>query len=112
MEIRILGPVELEVGGRRVDLGGPKPRALLALLALYGGEAVPRDRLTEALWGEDAPAGVGHRLDVHVSRLRGALRDAGVEAMAVERVPGGYVLRADAVRVDAVEAERLLGNAR
>src|SRR5688572_26511348 len=112
MEIRILGTVELQVGEKLVELGGPKPRAVLALLALHAGEVLTRDRLIEALWGEHPPDGVAHRLDVQVSRLRTALRDAGVDTATVERVDGGYILRADGVRVDAVEAERLVGDAR
>jgi DNA-binding SARP family transcriptional activator len=112
MEIRILGTVELQVGDQRVELGGPKQRAVLALLALDPGEIVTRDRLIEALWGEHPPDGVEHRLDVQVSRLRTALRDAGVDTATVERVERGYFLRAEAVRVDAVAAERLVEDAR
>jgi DNA-binding SARP family transcriptional activator len=85
---------------------------VLALLALHAGEVLTRDRLIEALWGEHPPDGVAHRLDVQVSRLRTALRDAGVDTATVERVDGGYTLRADGVRVDAVEAERLVSDAR
>ena len=112
MEIRILGTVELHVGEQLVKLGGPKQRAVLALLALNPGEIVTRDRLIEALWGEDPPDGVAHRLDVQVSRLRTALRDAGVDPTTVERVDGGYFLQAETVRVDAVEAEHLVDDAR
>lgn len=112
MEIGILGTVELQVGEQRVELGGPKQRALLALLALHPGKIVTRDRLIEALWGEHPPDGVAHRLDVQVSRLRTALRDAGVDPTTIERVDGGYFLQADTVRVDAVEAERLVDDAR
>ncbi|WP_327140599.1 hypothetical protein [Nocardia sp. NBC_01327] len=30
---RVLGPIEVEVGGIRADLGGPVPRRLLAALS-------------------------------------------------------------------------------
>jgi DNA-binding SARP family transcriptional activator len=101
----------LSVDGRRVDVGGPKPRALLALLALERGEAVTRDRLIEALWGDAPPGGVAHRLDVQMSRLRAVLR-ATDGAARVERENGGYVLRAEGVWVDAIEAQRLVADAR
>jgi DNA-binding SARP family transcriptional activator len=51
MEIRVLGPVELELGGRRLGLGGPKQRALLSLLALNANLTVSVERLIEGLWG-------------------------------------------------------------
>ena len=35
--------------------GGPKPRALLAVLLLHANEVVPADRLIDELWGEDSP---------------------------------------------------------
>jgi DNA-binding SARP family transcriptional activator len=55
-EFRLLGPVEAVIGGRPVALGGAKQRALLAALLLDANEVVSTGRLTEALWGEDAPA--------------------------------------------------------
>ena len=44
-EVRVLGPVEVVRDGERVPLGGPRPRALLALLALEAGSAVSVARL-------------------------------------------------------------------
>ena len=55
MEFRILGPLEVWDEGGEVSLGGPKPRALLAVLLLHPGEVVPTDRLIDELWGEDSP---------------------------------------------------------
>jgi hypothetical protein len=55
MESRILGPLEVWDEGGEVSLGGPKPRALLAVLLLHPNEVVPADRLIDELWGEDSP---------------------------------------------------------
>ena len=52
----ILGPLEVVDQERRVVLGGPKQRALLAILLLRRGEAVSSDRLIDQLWGERPPA--------------------------------------------------------
>ena len=41
MQIKLLGPVEASSANGPVALGGPKPRALLAMLAL---DAVRRSR--------------------------------------------------------------------
>ena len=40
IELRLLGPLEVSSGGDTVALGGPKPRALLAVLALDPGHVV------------------------------------------------------------------------
>ena len=85
---RILGPLEVEVDGREVGLGGPKPRALLALLLLHPNEVVPADRLIDELWsGESREGGIG-ALRVNVVRLRKALP----EGVLTTRSPG-YVVR-------------------
>ena len=56
MEFRLLGPVEVVGESGAVALGGPKQRALLAELFLRRGSAVPRERLVDALWGDEPPA--------------------------------------------------------
>jgi DNA-binding response OmpR family regulator len=56
IEFRILGPFEVVEGDRRLALGGPKQRAVLAILLLHRGEVVATDRLIDELWGERPPA--------------------------------------------------------
>ena len=70
LEFRILGELEVVDGGRRLDLGGAKQRAVLAILLLRRGEAVSSDRLIDELWGERPPATVAKSLHVYVSQLR------------------------------------------
>jgi predicted ATPase/DNA-binding SARP family transcriptional activator len=74
--LRLLGPLELVVGGRRIDLGGPKQRALLAYLVLRADEPVSIPTLVEAVWGVDAPEGAVRSLRTYVSNLRGLLGPA------------------------------------
>jgi len=88
MEFRILGPLEASAGGRELSLGGPKPRALLALLLLHPNEVVPADRLIDELWGGDSPDDAAAALRVNVSRLRKALP----QNVLTTRSPG-YVIR-------------------
>ena len=57
IEFRILGPLEALENDRALALGGPKVRALLAVLLLHRGEVVSSDRLIDALWGERASDG-------------------------------------------------------
>jgi DNA-binding SARP family transcriptional activator len=102
VEIRLLGPLEVDVSGRRLDLRRQKQRALLALLALHAGEVVSTDRLVDDLWGERPPKSAVGSLQNLVSELRKAL---GADVL-VTRAPG-YVLEVDRAQVDAHRFERL-----
>ena len=105
LEIRLLGPFEALVDGRRAEVIGPKRPALLALLALGGGRMVPVEVLVDALWGADVPAAPRNAVQHHVSRLRAAL---GADSIAA--APDGYALTS--ATVDAVRFEELLTTAR
>ena len=90
----ILGPLEVKRGATPVRIGGPRQRALLALLLCHANQVVSRDRLIDELLS-DQPAGPAERmLRVQVSRLRKVLADgdAGAEPRLLARPPG-YVLR-------------------
>jgi predicted ATPase/DNA-binding SARP family transcriptional activator len=92
LQIELLGPVEARVDGRAVPLGGPRPRALFALLALMGGRVVTTDRLIDELWGEDPPGRARNTLQIHISRLRKALAEAGADGGRLVTQAGGYLL--------------------
>jgi hypothetical protein len=49
MDFRLLGPLEVRSRGRALPLGGPKQRAVLAMLLLQAGEVVSTDRLIDEL---------------------------------------------------------------
>src|SRR5260221_10104989 len=59
LELGLLGPVQAVRAGGRLAVGGPKQRAVLALLVVETGLVVPADRLIEQLWrgGGPPPAG-------------------------------------------------------
>ena len=101
LEVRLLGPIEVERGGDPVALGGQKPRALLAVLALDPGRVVSVDRLVEALWPGDPPETAPHAVQVYVSQLRKAL------GPVIATRPPGYVLDVDPERVDSHRFSRL-----
>jgi len=109
MDVRVLGPLEVSVEGRPVALGGGKPRALLAMLALHAGAAVSSDRLIEGLWGEEPPATAAKMLQVYVSQLRKALTAAGGGTEIVTRGRGYELCLADG-EVDVRRFERLLSD--
>jgi predicted ATPase/DNA-binding SARP family transcriptional activator len=104
-EVGLLGPVQVVRAGREVGLGGPRPRAVLALLVLEAGRVVPAGRLVEEVWRGGPPPGAAKTLRSYVSRLRALLAP---DAALVSR-GGGYVLSLDPAVVDAVRFERLAG---
>ena len=91
MEIRLLGPLELSVGGAPVRLGRRQERLLLALLALHAGDVVTTTRIAEVLWDGEPPRTFANAIQVHVSALRRLL-----SREALETRPEGYRLRATA----------------
>ena len=107
VNVRLLGPVEVICGELPVGLGGPKPRALLAMLALDTGSTVSTDRLIDGLWGDEPPATAAKLVQVYVSHLRKALVGAGADGVIATH-GHGYELAVDRSQVDATRFERLL----
>ena len=99
MDFRILGPLEVRAEPGAVQLGGSKPRAVLAMLLLNANQPVSADRLATAVWGDDAAAGAAKTVQVYISRLRKCLGDADL----VTTTPAGYTLH---VAPDELDADR------
>jgi DNA-binding SARP family transcriptional activator len=97
MWVGVLGPLEVRASGRPVQVAGPIPRRLLALLAARPGRFVPVGALIDGVWGDDPPAAARATLQSHMARLR---RSLGGPA-AVAAGPAGYRLAVDAADVDA-----------
>jgi DNA-binding SARP family transcriptional activator len=70
VEVRILGPLEVLVDGRRLDLGGHRQQIVLASLALEANRVVPVGRLMEAIYGDDLPSTSRAQVQICVSALR------------------------------------------
>jgi predicted ATPase/DNA-binding SARP family transcriptional activator len=113
MRISVLGPLEVsDAAGRPVRVGGHRVRALLILLALDAGRVIPTHALIERLWPQERPVDAANALQSLVSRLRVALRQAGVPDGAVESSPAGYRLAvpSEAVDVTAFESQARAGS--
>ena len=104
VRVRLLGPVDVMADDEPRPVSGVRRKAVLATLALQAGEVVSIGRLTEAVWGEAAPATAVNALQSHASYLRRVL---GSRAAIVARPPG-YVLDLGADGTDVQLAERLL----
>ncbi|GAA0989374.1 BTAD domain-containing putative transcriptional regulator [Nocardiopsis tropica] len=110
MEIQILSQEpRILVGGRLVELGPPKERLVLAILAHSAGKVVPVRVLIDRAWGQDTPASIRTSLYSHITRIRRRLREAGAENRLESR-SHGYVLEATPDSVDLYRAQRLCGD--
>ncbi|MFL6119116.1 ATP-binding protein [Actinophytocola sp.] len=105
MRIGILGSLEVRAAdGAPITVGGPRPRALLVLLALNANRVVGVDAIVAAQYGDEPPADAAGAVQAHVSRLR--------RAVAVEFDGAGYRLPVDPDGVDALRFERLAAEGR
>jgi DNA-binding SARP family transcriptional activator len=107
MEYRVLGSLEVRRGDAPLPLGGPKQRALLALLLVNANRVVARDRLIDELWGESPPDTAVKTSQVYVSRLRKLLPEG-----ALLTRPPGYLLAVDPGALDLARFEQLVTEAR
>lgn len=93
MEIRLLGPLEVESQSRVVEVAGSRLRLVVAVLALQAGRGVTAERLIDLLWQEASlPADPANALQALVSRLRRALEAGGsgrASGVQTARLPAG-----------------------
>ena len=116
MLLRVLGSFQAEDrGGEPLDLGGPRQRAVLAMLFAAGGQTVSAERLVDGLWHGRAPARAVASLQAYVSNLRRVLEPErprrGPARLLVTAGPG-YALRLPADTVDAGRFEAAHAEAR
>src|SRR6478609_5939249 len=100
--LRVFGGVAAMGEAGEVDLGGPKQRAVLALLLVDPRVVVSIDRIIDTIWGDDAPARAEVSVRGYVSNLRKALAAAD-DGAAIEFRDRGYVLL---VEPDAIDLHR------
>ncbi|WP_448613535.1 BTAD domain-containing putative transcriptional regulator [Modestobacter sp. URMC 112] len=114
LRVDLLGELTASRDGQALDLGGPRQRAVLALLVLARGEAVPVERLIDSVWGDRPPADAAGALQAYVSHLRRRLQPgsaARTRSQVIVSVGRGYAVRLDADAVDAWCFERLVADA-
>ncbi|MBA3764505.1 MAG: AAA family ATPase, partial [Actinobacteria bacterium] len=110
MQVRLLGPIEVvDDGGLAIAVGGPKERALWAMLALHANEVVSEDRLVDALWGSGTlPRTAVRTLQSYLSRLRRLVAEAGGEGqVSLESHPAGWTMRLDPEALDVARVHSL-----
>lgn len=107
--LQVLGPLELRVDDRVLELGGFRIRTLLALLTANAGRVVSVGTLADALWEGEAPRDAHRTVRSYVSRLRHSLVPA---AELITTHPAGYLLQPPPDAVDAARFVRLVAAGR
>ncbi|MFW6719087.1 BTAD domain-containing putative transcriptional regulator [Streptomyces sp. MAR4 CNY-716] len=113
--IGVLGPLTAEVDGAPAELGGPRQRAVLALLLTARRETLSADRMIDDLWHGAPPPRARASLQAYVSHLRRELepgRSRRAPARLLVSTPPGYACHLPEEAVDAWRFERALARAR
>ena len=56
VDFHVLGPIEVVGEAGAVKLGGPRQRAVLAILLLHANRVVPVEQIADDLYGDAVPA--------------------------------------------------------
>jgi DNA-binding SARP family transcriptional activator len=110
VQYRILGPLEVCIADRAIQLGGQRQRRLLAILLLNAGATVRFDRLIDELW--PVPPVTARRQVYNVaSALRVTIAGQGGPPDAIRTSSGGYQIRLQAGELDAEAFHEHMGKA-
>jgi DNA-binding SARP family transcriptional activator len=107
LRFEVLGPLRAWRGGAPLKLGPVKRQAVLAALLLRQGAVVSHERLLDAVWGEEPPAG-GHKvLPTHVNSLRRVLDPEGTPPAesVIRSGKGWYCFVVEEVRLDTADLD-------
>ena len=114
MHIRLLGPLEIEDGPRRLgpaDFSGRKPKQLLEILLTERGKVVSKDRFADLLWHDELPQDASATIDTYVSVLRRHLEPATTHARNsryIRRIRPGYLFDTSETEVDVDRFQALM----
>jgi DNA-binding SARP family transcriptional activator/pimeloyl-ACP methyl ester carboxylesterase len=113
MEFSILGPVEVTVSGRPLELSGARARAVLATLIVHANHVVAAEQLLDELWPLQPADKALASLQVRLSELRKVLRSA-ADSPGADRLttrPPGYLLRVTEAELDSCRFTELTAEA-
>ncbi|HEU5108398.1 MAG TPA: BTAD domain-containing putative transcriptional regulator, partial [Micromonosporaceae bacterium] len=111
VQIRVLGPIELWSSGAALAIGGPKQRAVLALLLARAGTLLPVDDIVAELWDDRPPPSAGANARMYANNLRRLLAGR-ADAAVLSRVGDGYRLDLNGAETDLSEFRRWVTDAR
>ncbi|WP_330279232.1 winged helix-turn-helix domain-containing protein [Streptomyces sp. NBC_00569] len=107
LRFEVLGPLRAWRGGTPLELGSIKRQAVLAALLLRQGAVVSHERLLDAVWGSEPPAGGRKVLPTHINSLRRALDPEGTPPAesVIRSGKGWYRFVVEGVRLDTADLD-------
>ncbi|MEU5127326.1 AfsR/SARP family transcriptional regulator [Streptomyces mobaraensis] len=105
----VLGTLEVWDGDDRLQVGGPRARAVLAALLLEANRVVSLSRLVDAVWEDAPPATAEHQVRKAVAELRARIPDG--RLLLLTDGPG-YRMVVDGGQLDLLRFEKALARAR
>ncbi|KAA9373792.1 SARP family transcriptional regulator [Microbispora cellulosiformans] len=111
MDFRILGPLEVVLTDRRLELGGARQQTVLAALLLEAGRTVTVSRLTETIYDDAPPPTAKAQIQICVSALRRLFGNCGRPDIIVTQ-SNGYAVRIADEGFDLGRFEHLLRQAK
>src|SRR6266487_1266054 len=73
LAVGLLGPLEVSIGGRPVELTARRLRSLLAVLAVSADKTVSVGQLAAAMWDGELPDNARRSVQTYLTRLRSML---------------------------------------
>ncbi|AVT28449.1 hypothetical protein C6361_01840 [Plantactinospora sp. BC1] len=93
VQFRILGPLEVAVGGRQIAVPLGRQQITMAMLLLHPGQVTPADRIAEAVWEDRMPATPANQIAICIHALRRKFSAAGADEKIITTRAPGYLLR-------------------
>ncbi|MEV0330963.1 AfsR/SARP family transcriptional regulator [Micromonospora echinospora] len=122
LQINVLGPLSVHVGQIDMTPTAPKPRRVLALLAICANRVVRNEQIIEELWENSPPTSVTTTLQTYVYQLRKHLQRAlapqpvgtggSVSGSDLRTFAGGYMLSLAPEALDSLRFEQLVAQGR
>jgi DNA-binding SARP family transcriptional activator/tetratricopeptide (TPR) repeat protein len=110
VEFRLLGGVDVCVGGRPVDVGYARLRSVLAVLLIEANRTVSVDQLVDRVWeNRRLPARPRGAVQHSMTKLRQSLAD--VPGLVIARQRTGYQVEVAPETVDVHRFRELVGHA-
>ncbi|MEV7605686.1 BTAD domain-containing putative transcriptional regulator [Paenarthrobacter sp. NPDC089322] len=111
LQLRVLGPIRIEVGGTEVLLSKRRHREIIAILTLHRGRAIPTTEMIDMLWEDAPPPGAVGAVRTFIGELRKILephRPPRTPPTTLVTIGDGYALRLEPEAVDVWRFETAL----
>ncbi|MET8902513.1 MULTISPECIES: AfsR/SARP family transcriptional regulator [unclassified Streptomyces] len=111
LEFGVLGPLEVQMNGRGLTVGGPRQRAVLSALLLSFNQVVSFDSLIEKVWNGRPPSTARTQVAICIATLRKIFRTAGWDQETIITATPGYMLSLAGHSLDSLRFEQLVARA-